>query len=614
MPDEELKTGVREQLETVVSLPGVYLMKDARGQVVYVGKARNLRKRLTYYFTRDHANAAQRDIKTAALVRKIDSFETIITGSEKEALILESNLIKRHRPRYNTVLKDDKRYPSIALDIRSPYPNLSIVRKTDRKDMLYFGPFASAKAVHQTISLIHKTFKLRKCKTREPKNMSRPCLNHQIGACLAPCCLEVDPSVYNEIVKEVVLFLKGKTPDLIKKIKAEMLSASEARDFERAASLRDKLFALEKTLEKQVAVTTDFGDRDVIGYAKSPDTFLLVLLNIRGGFLLGKRQYSFSEALGDDPEIVSTFLRQYYDGNRDIPREILIPSPLEDAHLIEDWYKLTHERKVDLLRPQRGEKVRLVKLAMQNAENNLRDQLATEARADDILLRLQKQLRLEKTPLRIECFDNSNISGSDPVSGMVVFEKGKPNKAAYRKYRIKDVTEPDDYAYMAEVLARRYGRGEESEPYPDLLMVDGGKGQLNIALSVIRDLGLQGRFEIIGIAKKDEQKGETQDKVFKPGRSNPVGFSRAGDLVLFLQSIRDEAHRFAISFHRRRRSTRSKQSVLDTVPGIGKKRKALLVKHFGSPKRIGEATIEELTALPGISRGIAESLKGHIAG
>jgi len=603
---------IKEKLITLASLPGVYLMKDTNGKVIYVGKARDLKKRLYTYFTKNHMGPGQSDIKTAALVDKISSFETILTGSEKEALILESNLIKRHKPRYNIVLKDDKRYPSLGIDIRSAYPNLNIVRKTDRDNMLYFGPFASSKAVYQTLKIIHKTFKLRKCKTGEPKNTSRPCLNYQMGSCLAPCCLAVDRSVYNEIVKEVVLFLKGRTPDLIKKIKKEMTSAAEARDYEKAAILRDKLYSLEKTLEKQVAVTTDFKDRDVIGFTRSPGSSLLMLLNIRGGFLLGKRQYSFSETLAADSEIISTFIRQYYEKNTYIPNEILIPSSLDDAPLLEDWLKLIKERKVSVLWPRRGEKARLVKLAVRNAENSLNDQLASERMGLNTLLRLQKQLKIEKIPLRIECFDNSNISGSEPVAGMVVFEKAKPYKAGYRKYRIKTVPEQDDYAYMAEVLKRRYGRGEKSKPYPDLLMVDGGKGQLNIALSIVRDLNLEGSFEIIGIAKKDELKGETEDKIFKPDRSNPIGFGRAGDLLLFLQSIRDEAHRFAISFHRKRRSARSIQSALDTIPGIGKKRKTLLLKHFGSLKRIRAATIEELTALPGINRGIAESLKEHI--
>lgn len=603
---------IKEKLTTLASLPGVYLMKDVGEKVIYVGKAGNLKKRLNSYFTKNHTRPGKLDMKTAALVNKISTFETIITGSEKEALILESNLIKRYKPRYNVVLKDDKRYPSLGLDIRSPYPNLNIVRKTDRDNMLYFGPFASSKAVYQTLKIIHKTFKLRKCKTREPKNKSRPCLNYQIGSCLAPCCRKVDQSVYNEIVKEVVLFLKGRTPDLIKKIKKEMMSAAEVRDYERAAVLRDKLYSLEKTLEKQVAVTTDFKDRDVIGYARSSGSSLIMLLNIRGGFLLGKREYSFSETLAADSEIISTFIRQYYEKNTYIPGEILIPSSIDDALLLEDWLKSIKERKVSVLWPQRGEKACLVKLAVQNAENSLKDQLASERMGKDILLRLQKQLKIERIPLRIECFDNSNISGSEPVAGMVVFEKGKPNKAEYRKYRIKTVSEQDDYAYMAEVLKRRYARGEESKPYPDLLMVDGGKGQLNIALSIVRDLNLEGNFEIIGIAKKDEKKGETDDKIFKPGRSNPIGFGRAGDLLLFLQSIRDEAHRFAISFHRQRRSARSIQSALDTIPGIGKKRKTLLLKHFGSLKRIRAATIEELIALPGIDRGIAESLKEHI--
>ncbi len=594
-----------KKLSMVSSEPGVYLIKDARGKIIYIGKAGNLKKRIGSYFSRQ----AQLDIKTRALVGKISTFETIITRTEKEALILESNLIKRHKPRYNVILKDDKRYPSLRLDINSPYPNLTIVRKIKKNGSIYFGPFTSSNAVRETLKIINKTFKLRKCKTKEFKKRSRPCLNFQIKACFAPCCLDVDKSAYNEIVKEVTMFLNGRTSDLVCKIKNEMILAAKAQAFEQAAVLRDKLFAIEKTLEKQVVVTTDFKDRDVLAVAGSPECYLITLLFIRSGCLLGVRHYNFSETMSDNAEMIRAFITQYYERTPFIPREILVSTTLNDAPLLEDWLYILKGEKVNILHPKRGEKARLLNMAIQNAEDRLKDQIDSNAFDMDLLNRLRKRLKMERVPLRIECFDNSNISGTEPVAGMVVFEKGKPKKSSYRKYRIKTVPKQDDYAYMAEVLKRRYGKGDKSKPYPDMLMVDGGKGQMNIAVSVIKDLKLDSCFEIIGIAKKDEKRGEKEDKIYKPVRVNPINFGREGDILLFLQRIRDEAHRFAVSFHRKRRGKAFLHSALDTIPSVGKKRKAILLKHFKSIKKIRAATIEELSALPGISHDVARAVK-----
>jgi excinuclease ABC subunit C len=604
---------IRDKLCKVSSKPGVYLMKDANGKVIYVGKAGCLKKRLASYFLRSGESAWQMDLKTQMLVRNISDVDTIITGSEKEALILESNLIKRYRPRYNVILKDGKRYPSLRLDIKNPYPNLTIVRKTEKNNGLYFGPFASSAAVRKTLQIIHKTFKLRKCKTKDFNRRSRPCLNYQMALCLAPCCLNVDKKIYDDIVKEVVLFLKGKTPDLIRKIKQEMIWASESQDYEKAAMLRDKMFALEQTLEKQVAVSNDFIDRDVFGLARSGDNSLFTVLFIRSGFLIGTRDFKFSEIMSTDAEMVGAFIRQFYDETRFIPKEILVPASLEDAFLMEELLGKIKGEKVSILSPKRGEKVRLVKMAYQNAKNNLRELLTEVSKDTQLLIRLRQRLKMDKIPWRIECFDNSSISGKDAVSGMVVFEKGKPNKSLYRKYRIETEFAQDDCACMAEVLQRRYGKGKASEPYPDILMVDGGKGQLNTAFSVIQSLGLDKNIQLISIAKKNDKKGEIQDKIYKAGRVNPVNFSREGDLVLFLERIRDEAHRFAVSFHRKRRSQTLMHSSFDAIPGIGEKRKKMLLMHYKNIKRIREATLEELSALPGISYKLAETIKKGLA-
>jgi len=600
---------IQDKLAMVSSGPGVYVMKDIEDRVIYVGKARNLKKRLASYFSRSRTGLLHPDIKTGILVKKISYFETIITGTEKEALILESNLIKRYRPRYNVILKDDKRYPCLRLNLTNPYPNLTVVRKIKKDGDLYFGPFVSSAAVRETLKIIYKTFKLRKCKTKDFKNRSRPCINYQMEACLAPCCLDVDKNRYDEIVKEVILFLNGKTPDLIQKIKKKMISAANKQDYEKAVVLRDKMFALEEVIEKQVAVTNDFKDRDVIGIAGSHEHSMITVLFVRNGFLLGTRHFNFSEIMSTEEEMIGAFIRQYYEKAPFVPKEVLIPTQLEDASLLEELLSSIKGKKVSILGPKKGEKLRLVKLASRNAENSLKEFKASAATDMEILIHLRKRLKMDKTPERIECFDISSISGTEAVAGMVVFEKGKPNKSLYRKYRLKSVDAQDDYSCMAEVLKRRYGNSEKSKPYPDILMVDGGKGQLNIAVSVIKSLKLEQTFQIISIAKKNESKGETQDKIYKPGQVNPVNMGRGGKPLLFLERIRDKSHGFAISFHRKRRGKRFIRSALDSIPGVGKKRKATLLIHFKSIKKIRAARLEELSALPGINRNVAKSVK-----
>jgi excinuclease ABC subunit C len=599
------ETDIQQKLTRVSGEPGVYLMKDTAGAIIYVGKARNLKKRLASYFK----NSGQLDIKVNILVKKVKDFETVITRTEKEALILESNLIKRYKPRYNVVLKDDKRYPSLRIDLNENYPNFSIVRKIGQDDALYFGPFASAYAVRETLRIINKTFKLRKCKAKDFKTRTRPCLHCQMEGCLAPCCLDVDPAVYQEQVNEAIMFLRGRTPSLIRKVKKQMTACAQAQEFERAARLRDKIYSLERTIEKQIVVTTDFKDRDVFAIARATECSVITVLSVRGGFLSGTRHYDFSEVISTGPEMIAAFMRQYYERHAFIPDELLIPVDLADADLTEEWLRSAKKKKVAILRPKRGEKVHLVNLAEHNAQNELKNLIASRSAEMDLLLRLQKKLKMRQLPQRIECFDNSNISGTEPVAGMVVFEKARAKKALYRKYRIRTVSGHDDYAYMKEVLERRFGKGEASKPYPDLLMVDGGKGQLNIALAVIKDLDLTGEFELIGIAKKDETKGETRDKIFKPARANPLGFGREGDLLLFLQRIRDEAHRFAITYHRKRRKKRTLQSALDSIPGVGKKRKVILLQHFKSIRNIRAADLEQICALPGFNRKVAESVQ-----
>lgn len=607
-PDPADRAELLRRTAEAPDAPGVYLMRDADGQIIYVGKAKSLRKRLASYLR----DPDRHDPKTRVLVRKIADFETILSGTEADALMLESNLIKRHRPRYNVILKDDKRYPCLRLDRKQPFPTLEVVRKIRSDGALYFGPFTSPGSMNQTLRFIHKTFKLRKCRHRILRKRERPCLNCQMDGCLGPCCGQASPAEYEEVVREVILFLKGRTPELIRKVRDDMNAAAEAEDFEGAARLRDKMFALERALERQVTATADLEDRDVLGIARSSAGSVMTVLSVRGGFLGGSRHFHLTETLAEEREMVAAFLRHNYDAPPFVPREILLPALPEDADLLESWLGARREGRVYLRHPRRGEKARLLALARENAAEELARWSAGRETERDILERLRRRLRLDRTPERIECFDNSTIQGESPVAGMVVFAGGRPDPSAYRKFILRTVEGPDDYASMAEVLGRRYGKGEGSGPFPDLLMVDGGKGQLRVATTVLEELGLGGAFPVIGIAKADEKAGETADKIYRPGRSNPIRFGRDGDLLLFLQRVRDETHRFAIAFHRNRRKRRSLTSALDEVPGVGPRRKKILLRHFGGVKKIRAATLDELRAVPGISDAVAEAIRAAL--
>jgi excinuclease ABC subunit C len=603
-PAISISDAIRTALADLPAAPGVYLMKGRDGTILYVGKASLLSKRVPSYFN----TIARHDPKTAALVGQIATIETVLTASAKEALILEANLIKRHRPRYNVNLKDDKRYPVLRIDPREPFAHIVLTRRIKKDGALYFGPYASSQAVRATLKVIDKTFKLRKCAKAVFSRRTRPCLNHQIGTCLGPCCLPIDRSAYDEIVKEVILFLKGRTPELVRRYEAEMYAASEALAFERAAALRDKLQALERTLERQVMVMADQADRDIVAVARAYGNAVVTQLVIRSGALMDTRHYHFDEILGDPPEILGSFLRQYYGRAPEIPDEIFVSALPEDAALVQETLSDRRGRMVRLHQPRRGEKLQPLKMALVNAEKELgafADRLAAQG---EFLERTQKRLRLKQPPRRIECFDNSHLMGAWPVSAMVVFVDGKPAKDQYRRYKLRRRSKPDDYAQMAEVMGRRYGKGEGSEPLPDLLLIDGGKGQLNVVLAVLDELGLRHRIEIAAIAKKDEAKGETQDKIFTAGRQNPIVFGRDSDLLLFLERIRDEAHRFVIRYHRQQRNTKSLHSLLDEVAGVGPKRKAMLMKHFGGIKKIRAATPNQLGALPGINTALAREI------
>ena len=607
-PDSDKPDPLIQMAETIKQItekPGVYIMKDESGQVIYVGKAINLRKRVASYFQRQDTHSA----KTALMVTRVADIETVVTASEKEALILESSLIKRHRPRFNVVLKDDKRYPSIRINVKAAYPKIEIVRKTPKDGAVYFGPFTSAHGVRQTVKMINKTFPLRKCSDRSMGHRTRPCIHYQMKQCLAPCCLDVNADDYKAIVKEVILFLKGRTPELIKRIQRQMQKAAERLDFEMAAALRDRMQALEKTLERQVTVTTDFLDRDVIGISGNIDFRVLSVMTLRRGFLQGIRHFEMTQVPSEPAELVAQFLGQYYEKVHDIPIEVLVPILPDNVALMEETLSEWKGRRVKIRQPIKGEKRRLLEMAQTNAANTLREKIQRISQDADILEGLKRRLHMDRLPQRIECFDNSNLAGTHPVAAMVVFEHGRPYKNGYRRFSIRTVAAPDDYATMAEVLTRRFKKINAANPEPDLLLVDGGKGQLGIAISVLTDLGLSGQFSVAGIAKKDVQRGETDDKIYLPNRANPVNLGRDGRLLLLLQQIRDEAHRFAITFQRKTRGRAMVGSQLDCIAGVGPKRKALLLKHFGGIKKIRAATAQEISELPGITVSLAQAIK-----
>ncbi len=592
------------QLTRVPKTPGVYLMKNSGGKIIYVGKASNLRSRLSSYFSK----SAHIDAKTGILVRHIADFETILTATAHEALILESNLIKRHRPRYNVLLKDGKRYPSLRIDIRKNYPNLKVVRKFKKDGALYFGPYSSGLAVRETFKLINRYFKLRKCRDSEPRARKRPCLNFQINACLGPCCNKVDRDSYHEIVNEIKMFLSGRESDLLKKVKTEMIAASECQDYENAARLRDKMYAITQVIEKQVAVTNDFVDRDAVAVARSDDYAVIMLLRVRKGHLQGMKDYWIRDDLSGDAELICAFMSEYYESADMIPKEILVGTDIGDAAMYNAWLSEKKGKKVEVVKPERGNKVRLIEMALENATGRLKA-ITDDARSYAGMLRgLQQKLGISRYPQRIECIDNSGFAGKDLVSGIVVFEDAMPKKSDYRKYRIKNVGLQDDYAAMAEVLERRFTGESMGKLLPDILMVDGGKGQLNIAVSVLKKLGLENRVPVIAIAKKDEGKDIPEDRIFIPGRANPINFSTHSGQLMFLKGVRDEAHRFAVTFHRSRRNTRTMQSVLDSVPGIGGTRKKVLLKHFESIDAIAMSDPETLSRLPGMNRKVALEL------
>lgn len=614
------KTLVQEQLDTLPAKPGVYLMKDEAGEVIYVGKALNLRNRVRSYF---HASA-NRSPKVRRLASHIAQVDFIVTDSELEALILECNLIKEHRPRYNVRLKDDKRYPYIKVTWQEDFPTVQIVRRLQQDGARYFGPFTNSGAVHETLNLLRRLFQYLSCKRKITGKDERACLYYYIGYCLGPCIGAVSREEYRAMMERLCLFLEGRTEEVISDLRARMMAAAEALDFERAARLRDQVRSVEQVVERQKIVSATMADQDVIALARQDGDACVQVFFIRQGKLIG-REYFVLEGTADEEvqEILASFLKQFYDGATHVPPEILLPHEItEEAEIIQSWLRSRRGADVLLRLPRQEVDHELIQMAATNAAEtlaHLRAQWATDqAKSSEALAELQEKLGLEKPPARVECYDISNVQGTAATGSMVVFVKGVPHKSDYRKFQIKTVEGADDYAMLQEVIRRRLERRRTlaSSPQPasareqtwailpDLMIVDGGKGQLGAVREVLAEYELD-RLPVIGLAKEREE-------IFTPDRPDPIILPPGSQALLLLQRIRDEAHRFAIEYHRKLREKKSFASILEEIPGIGPRRRRALLKKFGSLEAIRQASVEELAASEGMNRTAAQRLKDYL--
>jgi excinuclease ABC subunit C len=603
----DLPTSSRKQEKTVLSAaflktvshsPGVYQML-ARKEVLYVGKARDLRKRLSQYA---HYSGAAHS-KTAVMLSHVRRVETIITTTEKEALILEASLIKKHRPRYNVILRDDKNYPLIKVTVKEKWPRLLVTRRRTRDGSRYFGPYSSTSAMRGSLKLLFSMFPLRRCRT--VRDRGRPCLNYQMKRCLAPCSGLVSRDRYQAMIDEILLILEGRSKEVISRLTGKMAAASAELAFERAAEYRDQIQALTKTLERQIVVADHQMDQDVFGLARQGASVGIAILFIRSGMISGAQTFFINDPIGGDSRILRETILQYYSGQRQPPRELLLPLEPEDVELVQERLAELRQGAVGLPVPQRGKRMQLMRMAADNAEQIFAQRDRKRKSWDSLAAALDKALRLRNRPDTIECLDISNLAGKQAVGSLVCFVAGEKEKPRFRHYRIQLKDEPDDYAMMDEVLRRRMETGLKKENLPDMLLLDGGKGQLNIAVNVLADYGVLERIDLVAIAKEKQEEGE---KLFRPGRKNPVLLAAHAPALLYLMRIRDESHRFGITFHRKLRNKASLHSKLDNLKGVGEKRKKLLLKTLGSYKRVLAASAEELTAVPGIGSGLARSI------
>lgn len=599
-----------KKIEDLPQKPGVYIMKDAQGKVLYVGKAKNLRQRVKQYF--QNGNEGDGRYQIPFLLPQIQAIETIIVFSEKEALLVENNLIKKHQPKYNIFLKDDKSYIALRVTTFHSWPKVELIRyRGQPKDKgIYFGPYTSAHSARETLDLIQRTFPLRQCSDQEFARRTRPCILYDMKRCIAPCVNLCSKEEYSHLVQRTIRFLQGKDREVIAEMRDEMQKASSLLEFERAAHILRTIKHIEKTVEKQHVDRPIGGDADVLGIWREGNEVVIAQLIFRGGKLLGVHHYSFSHIAQEDEELFTSFLIQHYTESADFPREILLSLPISGTGSMEEIFNERSGKKVTISHPQRGDKKHWLELARENAEAYFRQSKDQEMIRERTLLEMQETFSLTNYPRRIECFDNSNLSGSEPVSSLVAFTDGEKDKNRYRKYKVKTAIGSDDYGAMYEVLTRRCKRGKEENDLPDLIIVDGGKSHLNIAKRVLGELNII-TVDVIAIAKEEgrHDKGATAEKIFLPEVKEPIVLKTNSNILFFLQKIRDEAHRVAISFQRKRRTKKTLKSALEEIPGIGPKKKKALLRFFGSLKNIQEADTDTLCQAPGISQKDAEKIK-----
>ncbi|SHI55507.1 excinuclease ABC subunit UvrC [Desulfofundulus thermosubterraneus] len=615
-----------EKLQHLPDKPGVYLFRDTAGEIIYVGKAVSLKNRVRSYYQ----SGSRLSPKVRALMNRAADFEYIVTDNEVEALILESNLIKEHRPRYNIYLKDDKSYPYLRVTLGEDFPRVHVTRRVVKDGSRYFGPYTSAGAVHETLDLLRRLFPFRTCKQKLAEGVMsarhRPCLNFHIGRCLAPCSGQVGREEYRAMIREICLFLEGRQDDLVKELTRRMNEAADKLEFERAARLRDQLQAVRQVLENQKVLSTSKEDRDVVALAQNHDLSLVMIFFVRGGKLIGRDQFLVLGAENTPEEVLTAFVKQYYVRADFIPGEILLAEmDPQERPAIEEWLSGIRGARVRLVVPRRGEKKQLVDLAAKNALLALQEveqEQKSRGQGRDACAELARELGLENIPYRIECFDISNTQGEESVASMVVFEEGRPAPGQYRRFKIRTVSGPNDFASLKEVLTRRFTRAREERELiqtgqlstrqakfyqlPNLVIVDGGKGQLSAVRKVMKELGFA-HIPAFGLAKEEEL-------LFAEGRSEPIRLPRDSRALHLLQHLRDEAHRFAVTYHRQLRTRRNLKSLLDEIEGIGPVRRRALLKAFPSLEEMARATVEELAAVPGMNRAAALAVYRFLRG
>lgn len=597
-------------LEQFPMKPGVYLMKDAGNKVIYVGKANLLKNRLKQYFSSTGDGRAM----VPVLIQQIAHIDTIVVPSEKEALLLENTLIKKHQPKFNAILKDDKSFISLMINHRHPWPMIRLIRYkgAPKEDGLYFGPYTSAYAARQTYEILTRIFPLRQCTDEELKRRTRPCLLYSIKRCIAPCVGRCSKEEYDAFVDGAIKFLKGQDKEILKKLYAEMKQASENLEYERAAAILQTIRQMEHVLQTQALVVKVNGkNSDALAIYREAEEVMLVQLQFREGKLTGSEHYSFSNILEDEEDLLSSFILQHYPNQPELPEEILLPIPLKDADVISEILSDSHKKKkVSLFYPQKGEKRALIGIAEENAKASFQQEKDHQELREKMLLDLQDTLKLNRYPKRIECFDISNISGTDPVASLVAFTDGEKDSKRTRLFKIKTALKGDDYGAMREVLTRHLSRSKQADDLPDLIILDGGKGHLNIGLEVFKELDIAS-VDLIALAKEEgrHDKGMTSERVFLPEHHDPIHLNQRSSILFLLQKVRDEAHRKAIGFHRKRRETRTLTSVLDTISGIGPIKRGRLLRHFGSVEKIKQASPEELKQVKGITQKDIDTLK-----